>query len=400
VSATTTSPESRPGLLGRAKSTVAWRAWQRYGNARGNVLAGGMAYAAFFSIFPALAVGFTVFGLIVGDDSSMQSQVIDAVNDGVGTTVITPIGGTGGIVSMDTLTGSSELTIAGIIGLVGFLFTGLGWLEAMRQGVRAMFGRPKFGANFLLAKARDLGVLVTLGLVMLMSAVSGILVSASTGVLLGWIGVDEGSTVGRVVLGCAGTLLVLGVDILVFLVLFRLLSGVRLPNHDLWDAALFGGIGLGVLKLLSGVLLNSASNNTFLATAGVALILLVWLNLVCRVTLVAAAWGATVAIDRGHLVDELAVPQTARPGDPSVTPRPEPTSGARPDLPSRQPARSAPARPAPVRPVPFTPVVSPRSADRVSVAAGAVLGAAGLVAARTAVGAVRSVGSVLRRDDD
>lgn len=382
----TTSPNALPGLLERARRTVAWRAWQRYGDARGNVLAGGMAYAAFFSIFPALAVGFIVFGLIVGDDSSVQSQVIDAVNDGVGTTVITPIGGSGGIVSMDTLTGSSELTIAGIIGLIGFLFTGLGWLDAMRQGVRAMFGRPKFSANLLLAKARDLGVLVTLGLVMLLSAVSGILVSASTGVLLGWIGIDEESTIGRIVLGCVGTLLILAVDVLVFMVLFRVLSGVRLPNQDLWDAALFGGIGLGILKLLSGVLLNGASNNAFLATAGVALILLVWLNLVCRVTLVAAAWGATVAIDRGHLVDELTQPRS--------------TQLVAPPTRRQEPTRSAPARPAPVKPVPFTPVVSPRSADRVSVAAGAVLGAAALVTARTAVGALRSVGSVLRRDDD
>lgn len=48
-------------------------------------------------------------------------------------------------------------------------------------------------------------MLVSIGLVMLLSAVSGIFVSAGTGVILGWIGVDEGSTIGRVALGCAGT---------------------------------------------------------------------------------------------------------------------------------------------------------------------------------------------------
>ncbi|GLY13082.1 hypothetical protein Kisp01_00980 [Kineosporia sp. NBRC 101677] len=392
----TTASKSPARLLARAQRTVAWRAWQRYGKARGGVLAGGMAYAAFFSIFPALAVGFTVFGLVVGDDRAMQKRVIEAVNDGVGTVVISPIGETGGIVSIDTLTGGDQLTIAGIIGLVGFLFTGLGWLDAMREGIRAMFGRPTQEANFALAKARDLGVLVSIGLVMLLSAVSGIFVSASTGVILGWIGVDEGSSLGRVVLGCAGTLLVLGVDILIFMLLFRLLSGVQLPNHDLWDAALFGGIGLGILKLLSGVLLNGASNNKFLATAGVALILLVWLNLVCRLTLVAAAWGATQAIDRGHLADTVALPEhtvtveRARAGL---------ATSARPAA-STNPAAAGVRTAVPVQPVPYTPVVSPRAADRVSVVAGAVLGAAGLVAARTAVGAVKSVGSVVRRDDD
>ncbi len=396
MSETTTASKSPAGLLQRAKRTVAWRAWQRYGKARGGILAGGMAYAAFFSIFPALAVGFTVFGLIVHDNQDQQNSVIKAINDGVGTVVISPVGGSGGIVSMDTLTGSSELTIAGIIGLVGFLFTGLGWLDAMREGMRAMFGRPPLEGNFVFAKARDLAVLVSIGLVMLLSAVSGIFVSAGTGVILGWIGVDEGSTIGRVALGCAGTLLVLGVDVLIFLLLFRILSGVSLPTHDLWDAALFGGIGLGVLKLLSGVLLNGASNNKFLATAGVALILLVWLNLVSRLTLVAAAWGATVAIDRGHLTDALGMPES------TITVR---TRLARPATVRRPAASANPAAvgtrtAVPVPPAAYTPVVSPRAADRVSIAAGAVLGAAGLVAARTAVGAVRSVGNVLHRDDD
>ncbi|GAB3237857.1 hypothetical protein GCM10027456_01090 [Kineosporia babensis] len=396
VSETTTASKSPAGFLERAKRTVAWRAWQRYGKARGGILAGGMAYAAFFSIFPALAVGFTVFGLVVGDDVDMQNSVVEAVNDGVGTVIISPVGGSGGIVSIDTLTGSSELTIAGIIGLVGFLFTGLGWLDAMREGIRAMFGQATQEANFVLAKVRDLGVLVSIGLVMLLSAISGIFVSASTGVILGWIGIDEGSGIGRVVLGCAGTLLVLGVDILIFILLFRLLSGVRLPNHDLWDAALFGGIGLGILKLLSGVLLNGASNNKFLATAGVALILLVWLNLVCRLTLVAAAWGATQAIDRGHLADTLALPEstiTVERVRAGVAGRSGPAASA-------NPAAAGIRTAVPVPPAAYTPVVSPRAADRVSVAAGAVLGAAGFAVARTAVGAARSVGSVFRRDED
>jgi hypothetical protein len=37
------------------------RAWQRYSDAHGSVLAGGVGYFAFFSIFPAAALAFTVF---------------------------------------------------------------------------------------------------------------------------------------------------------------------------------------------------------------------------------------------------------------------------------------------------------------------------------------------------
>lgn len=364
-----------------------------------------MAYIAFFSLLPALAVGFTVFGLVLGHNDSLQSRVIEAVNNGVGTTVITVPGGKAGIVDIATLTGSSQLTLAAIIGLGGFLLTGLGWLGAMREGVRAMFGQPTLKGNVVKTKLRDLLVLATLGVVLLLSAVGGVVVSGATGALLGWVGL-EGSTTGRLVLGAASTLLLLGVDILVFLVIFRLLSGVDVPSADLWDASLFGGIGLGILKLLSGLLLSSAGSNKLLAAGVLVLSLLIWLNLVSRLTLIAAAWSATVAIDRGHLVvsgtglPEAAEQQGRRPSSSASR---EPADQG----PSAQPTGSGglvlAARPArvggPTPAVPFAPVVSPRAADRISVVAGAVLGVAGLFAARTAAVAVRSVIASARRSD-
>ena len=277
------------GLLARFQASLPWRAWQRYGTARGSVLAGGAAYAAFFSLFPALAVGFTVFGLFVRD-SELQQKVIDAVNDSVGTAVISATPGGDGIVSIDRLVDGNTLTVTGIAGLVGLLFTGLGWLDALREGIRAMFGQRPLEANVVISKLRDIGVLVCFGVAILVSSAAGLGVSAAAGALLRLVGLD-GSLLGRLLLGGLGTLVVLGVDTLIFMVLFRVLAGVSLPAEDLWDAALFGGIALGVLKLLSGFLLNGASNNKFLATAGVLIGLLVWLNLVSRLTLVAAAPG-------------------------------------------------------------------------------------------------------------
>jgi membrane protein len=188
-------------------------------------------------------------------------------------------------------------------------------------------------------------------------------------------------------------LLLLGVDILVFLVLFILLSGVQVPRQDLWDAALFGGVGLGVLKLLSSVLLKSAHNNKFLATAGVFLALLVWLNLVSRLTLVAASWGATVAIDRGHLADTLSLPESVA----TVARVPAGIATTSAPAASASPGAVGAATGVPVPAAAFTPVVSPRAADRISVAAGAVLGAASLFAVRTATGAVRSAVKGARR---
>ena len=40
-------------LWARAQRTEAWRAWQRYGVAQGGLLAAGIGYFSFFSLFPA-----------------------------------------------------------------------------------------------------------------------------------------------------------------------------------------------------------------------------------------------------------------------------------------------------------------------------------------------------------
>jgi membrane protein len=170
------------------------------------------------------------------------------------------------------------------------------------------------------------------------------------------------------------------VDAAVLVLLFRVLAGEHLPREDLRDSALAGAVALGVLKIFAGVLLGRLSDNRFLATFAVALGLLIWLNLISRVTLLAAAWAAQTALDRGHLVD-------ATPGEPSK--RTTKLAVA---------STQAAAAPAP-RPL-FTPVVSPRAADRVSVAAGAILGVAAVTAAQAAAGAVRTVAAVARRSDD
>jgi len=259
-----------------------------------------------------------------------------------------------------------------------------------------MFGQPTLEGNVVKTKLRDLLVLATIGIVLLASAIGGVAVSGATGAVLGWVGLDEGSVPGRLLLGAVSTLLLLAVDVLVFMVIFRLLSGVQVPRHDFWDAALFGGIGLGILKLFAGVLLNSAGHNKFLATAGVLLGLLVWLNLVSRLTLVAAAWGATVAIDRGHLSEHaLGLPAPALP----LQRQPAGAATATRPAASVRPVAVGAAVGVPAPAAPFTPVVSPRAADRISVVAGAVLGAAGLFAVRTAAGAVRSAVDSARRSD-
>ncbi|MFN0280438.1 MAG: YihY/virulence factor BrkB family protein [Kineosporiaceae bacterium] len=369
----------------RWKASFAGRTWERYSAARGNVLAGGIAYFAFFSVLPALAVGFTALGLVLGDDSRLQVELAEYINGSIGTTVITVPGETGsaGIVSIDQLTRSGALTVSAVVGLLGLLVTGLGWIGATRQGIGAVFGRPA-GGNLVLDKLRDAGVLATLGLAILVSAVGSVVVTTASNDVLGWLGL-EGTTGAGTFVSLVSAAVIVGVDTVTFLVLFRWLSGVAVPVHHLWPAALAGGVALGLLKVSGGLLLDLLSGNRLVAAFSVVVGLLVWMNLVGRLTLVCASWAATAATDAGGLPGSPPAtrPAVSGPLAAGVLAAGGPAAGdGRPEQASTTPRR--------------TPTYGVRAADRTTLAAGVVLGVGAAAALRVARGAVRAVVGAVR----
>jgi len=65
-------------LFARFQASKPWRAWKRYGEARGNILAAGVGYFAFFSIFPLLLVLVTLLGYALEGDPGLQHRVLDS----------------------------------------------------------------------------------------------------------------------------------------------------------------------------------------------------------------------------------------------------------------------------------------------------------------------------------
>jgi membrane protein len=361
-------------LLNGARRSKPWRAWTRYGDVRGNVLAGGIAYFAFFSMLPALAVAFTVLGLVAGNRPELQTSIIDYVNDSFGgQKIIGEAGSDQGVVTIDTLVRGNVLSLTLVIALATALFTGLGWVGALRDGVSAVFARVE-GPNPVLAKLGDLLGLVSFGTAALASMAGSVVVTSATGSVLSWLGLDR-STLASVLVSAVTSLVVLVIDTALFLILFRLLAGVRLPWEDLFTGALIGGVAFGLLKLFGGLLLKVSTRNGLFAAVVIVAGLLIWMNLAARIALLAAAWSATTAEDRGHLPsgpDPVVRPVLDRPADRVGTV----TVGVR-----------------------GVPTYSARAADRTTLAAGAVLGVTAAIGLRVLARATGTVRDALRRDD-
>jgi membrane protein len=347
----------------RVRETAAWRAWKRYGDHRGNLLAGGVGYFAFFSVFPAVLLAFTIFGFVLRGQPDLLEQVKDSINEML-PGFIKSDKNPGGIIDVHAPT-KAALSVSGVVAVVGLVLAGTGWLSALRDAIREIFGVEGSPGNAVVAKLRDLGVLLLLGVAILLSAVVGSVAGAVAGWLADLVGLEGHGWVLTLVALVVGAVL----DAAIIMVMLRILAGVDVPWRGLRSAAVFGGIGLTLLKKFGTLLLSGTTHNALYAGFALVVGLLVWLNFMSRIILVSAAWAA----------NDL-VPAPGGPG---------PTRGMRVKA-TEGPQEQALAT-VRERTDAGLPTFGQRAADRTSVAAGAVLGAVGTLALGTVARGIRTL---------
>ncbi len=259
------------------------RAVERYQEKFGNRLAAAVSFYGFLSFFPLTALAFSLVGYAVVIDKDARQHVEDAIAE------ILP-----GLVDqlpVDRI--ASARQGAGIIALAVLLWAGLGWVSNLRGALRDIWNLdPGGGGNFFVKKFWDLIVLISLGTALLVSVGVSSFATSATYVMLGWLGQE--STSSATLLVKAGSLVVaLITDMIIFFVMFSRLSGTRARWNRLVKGAGFGAIGLETLKLTGTYLIAHTTSNPIYASFAVMIGLLVWINLVTRWILLAAAWTAT-----------------------------------------------------------------------------------------------------------
>jgi membrane protein len=283
-----TERERALGALRSARGRWPWfdhlaRSYERYEEQRGDRLAAAVAYFGFLSFFPLLALAYALLGYLVGVSEQARHYLVDAVGS------VLP--GLADQVAVEQI--AQAKATAGVIGLVGLLITGLAWVDALRESLREIWlNDPTGGGNLLVRKLLDAGVLVFLGVVLILSVAVSTVTTSATYAVLDAVGLD-----GTPGLGTLLRLLALAVgimfDTLIFLVLFARLSGTRAPWRRLLRGALFGAVGFETLKLIATFLIGHTLHNPVYASFAVVAGLLVWINVVSRFSLFAAAWTST-----------------------------------------------------------------------------------------------------------
>ena len=267
-----------------------WAAKERYSEVLGGRLAAAIAYYGFFAAFALSLVAFSVFGFVF----NANADVREAVTDWLGKTIPD--------FPVDQIPDSS--TAIGVLGVVGLLLTGLGWVDAFRTSQRALWRLDQHPGNMVIRRLVDLGMLLALTVVLALSLAIADLMNA----LFHWL---SGGTSSIWLTAATAGVTVL-VNVIIAVALLTVLPRVHVQPRRLIPPAIAVGIGLSLLNWGGRAYVTHATRFyaafTVVATTGV---LLIYLYLFNQIVL----WGAALAATstRGRFIDLAAGPHPQPP---------------------------------------------------------------------------------------
>jgi len=265
---------------------------KKFGEDRAGQLAALIAYYGFFSLFPLMLAFVTILGLVLEEDSSLRQQLVDSA------LAQFPIIGDQIKQNIGSLQGSG---LALALGVGGALWAGLGGIKAAQNAMDQVWDVPvKRQPSFPVAILRAVIMLVTLGVFVLLAGFLG-------GIAAG----TEDAPVALRVIGIAGTV---GLNVLVFLVAFRVLTVEDVSWGDVWPGAMLAAVLWTILQLLGGYIIGhrlESATQTY-GFFAVVIGLLSWLYLGAQVTLL----GAELNVVRARRLWPRALdPQDMTPAD-------------------------------------------------------------------------------------
>ncbi|MDO4242389.1 MAG: YhjD/YihY/BrkB family envelope integrity protein [Actinomyces sp.] len=330
-------------LAARLRATRAGRALGRYSTGNGALLAGGIAYTGLFSAFAALAIAVSALMGMLRSHDGLRSAVLEtvdtmlpgAVDDGSGTGLVT-------LNELSVSSASSALSVGGVVGGLVLLYTATGFMGALTQALRAMFGLLAPAHKPVIAQLWNLVGFVVVVLGVLLTAIASLATAAASSLA------GDQTWVPAWLAGGGTRALAIAVSAVIdggVLALIITISGVRPPRRDLVLGCLLAAAAFGVMRQLGTGAVASTADNPLLASAATVAVLIVWLHLASRIVLLVAAWIANpppAHVVRGPEEDHagerpnymtLSVPQTltwtvqdteppdTEPPDPAASPR-------------------------------------------------------------------------------
>ncbi|MUK02709.1 YihY/virulence factor BrkB family protein [Vibrio cholerae] len=265
-----------------------------YNERRGPLMAAGLAYRLFFAIAALLVVAFAALGIVVAGDENLRELSVDALDRAVPGLIDVEENGGGVVTPTRLFDATSGLGWAIVVSSAVMLVTALGWIGGMRQAMRGIFALQPVPVPPVVLWLKDLGTLAVLGVIMVVTTGLGVVATNTLGALLAVLNL---TAVSQLLTQAAGFAVMILLDILVAVVLFRSASAIEMPRPVLLQGAIIAGLGTTLLRTFSAQILGNFGNNPLLLSFAVILALFIWFFLLSQVYLLATAWCAVGSAD-------------------------------------------------------------------------------------------------------
>ncbi|WP_434742823.1 YhjD/YihY/BrkB family envelope integrity protein [Micromonospora sp. SH-82] len=261
-----------------------WRAGELYAEALGARLAAAIAYYGFFAAFALALVGYSVFGAILEDNDDVSAAAADFLRENL------PF--------LDPEQIAQSSGTVGVVGLVILVFTGIGWIEAIRSSQRLLYGLNQQPGNLVVRRLVDLGVMVG---VFLLLGVSVAAVDALESLLRFLL-----RSTGSIGLTTVSAVLSVLVNAVLAAALLVAVPRLRMSRRRLRPVVLVVAIGITLLNTVGRYYVVRTERNPAYAVVAGAVGLLVYLYLLNQLVLFGAALAATSR--HGRVVDLAEAP--------------------------------------------------------------------------------------------
>lgn len=263
------------------------RAVLRYLDLNGGRLAAAIAYYGFFAVFALLLIGYSVFGIVINNSSDLSEIVSEFLGQNLP------------FIDLQQVL-SSGRTI-GVVGLVGLVFTGIAWIEAIRSSQRLIWQIEEHPGWIGIRQIVDL--LVMIGVLLLIA--TSVLAVSGLERLLTWLFDGHVSWL----LTTVNWALMVAINMVLAAALLAAVPRLRMTARRIFPAVALVGVGYTLLNTVGRSFVGLVERNPAYGLVASAVGLLVYLYVFNQLLLFGAAWAATSP--HGRVVDLSADDKTA-----------------------------------------------------------------------------------------
>lgn len=233
-------------------------------------LSGSLAYSTVFAMGPLLVVIISVCGLVLGTESA-QGKVYDVLKGFVGQDTAVQLQE---IIRNAAVSGKSTLAI--VIGGIALLIGATSVFAEIQDSINDIWGlkpKPKKGwVKFLKDRFLSFSVIISLGFLLLVSlAITGIIEALSNRLQARFP--DVTVTIFYIV----NLLLTLGISLLIFAVIFKVLPDAKIRWKDVMSGALITAFLFMIGKFAISFYISQTKVGSTYGAAGSLVVLLVWI---------------------------------------------------------------------------------------------------------------------------